>query len=325
MRLGKRLVSSCLALGCFVAAPNLAQAAWPERPVTIVVPNNPGSGVDLGARILAEAWSKSLGQPFVVENVPGAANTVGAAKVADSPADGYTLLHCSLSSIVLVPLMRSDLTYAAKDLTPVARTMSASNIVVVNPQKLPVDDFAGLIEELKAKPGKYNYSSSGVGGLSHLLHELMMLKTGTTIEHIPYTGSSEATAALLAGEVDLAIVSTTPVLPYVESGQLRALAVAQPNRIAELPDVPTIGEIVPDYEGVDNWNAVFVPAETPQEIIDRLSAATTDYLATREAQDAMVKVGAVASPLGAADFQAQVESDIAVWSDVIDSAGLAAK
>ena len=320
------IASLALAATPLLALPTAAQNAdWPVKSVRVVVPNNPGSGSDLGARILADAWTKAFGQPFVVENVPGAANTVGAAEVASSPPDGYTFLHCSLSSIVLVPLMRTDITYKVDDFAPVGQSMSASNTVLVNPDKIPVDTFAELIEELKKKPGEYNYSSSGVGGLSHLLHELMMLRTGTEIQHIPYGGASEATAALLAGEVDLGIISTTPALPYIESGDLKALAVAQAERIPELPDIPAIGEIVPEYEGVENWNGVFAPAGTPPEIIEKLNAATVAFLATAEGKEAMARIGAGAASSSPDEFKAHIERDIATWQEVIGAAGLAPK
>jgi tripartite-type tricarboxylate transporter receptor subunit TctC len=319
------LFTAVAALAAAAALPAAAQDNWPSRAVTIIVPNNPGSGVDLGARILAEIWAKEFGQPFVVENVPGAANTVGAAKAAASAPDGYTFLHASLSSIALVPLTRNDLTYKPEDLTPVAQTMDSSNTLVVNPQKMPFDSFEALLVELKANPGKYNYSSSGVGGLSHLIHELIMARTGIQITHIPYGGSSEATAALVAGEVDLAVISTTPILPFLQDGKLKALAVAQPQRIPELPDVPSIHEIVPEYEGVGNWNGIFAPKGTDPAIIDKLSAATVAYLATPEGKEAMAKVGAQAAGKPAAEFQKIVTDTIETWRGVIADAGLAPK
>jgi tripartite-type tricarboxylate transporter receptor subunit TctC len=321
----KSLVMGLSALATVLASPAWAQDNWPSRSITIIVPNNPGSGVDLGARILAEAWTKEFGQPFVVENVPGAANTVGAAKAASSAPDGYTFLHASLSSIALVPLTRNDLTYKPEDLTPVAQTMDSSNTLVVNPTKMPFDTFEALLVELKANPGKYNYSTSGVGGLSHLLHELIMARTGIKITHIPYGGSSEATAALVAGEVDLAVISTTPILPFLQDGKLKALAVAQPERIPELPDVPSIHEIVPEYEGVGNWNGIFAPKGTDPAIIDKLSAATVAYLATQEGKGAIAKVGAQAAGKPAAEFQTIVTETIDTWRGVIAEAGLAPK
>jgi tripartite-type tricarboxylate transporter receptor subunit TctC len=323
---GSIVAAAAALMTASVALPAFAQdAAWPAKPVTIIVPNNPGSGTDLGARLIAEALSKDLGQSFVVENVPGAANTVGAAKVADSPPDGYTFLHASLSSIVLVPLTRSDLTYIPDDFAPVGQTMASTNTLVINPKKIDVKTFAELLEELKKNPGKYNYSTSGVGGLSHLMHELVIAKTGVEITHIPYGGASEATAALVAGEVDLAIISTTPILPFVESGELRAIAVAQPERIKELPDVPSIHEIVPEYGGVNNWNGVFAPAGTPEEIVDKFNASMTAYLGSDEGKAAMEKIGALAAPSSADDFTALIKSEIEVWKEVIASAGLAPK
>ena len=218
--------------------------------------------------------------------------------------------------------MRTDLTYTVDQFAPVGQTMATSNTLVVNPKKLDIKTFAELLDELKKNPGKYNYSTSGVGGLSHLIHELMMVKTGTKITHIPYGGAPEATTALVAGEVDLAIISTTPILPFLESGDLRALAVAQPKRIAELPDVPSIHEIVPEYEGVNNWNGVFAPAGTPKEIVDKMNAAMKPYLESAEGKAAMEKIGAEAATLTPEEFDALIKKEIEVWREVIATAGL---
>jgi tripartite-type tricarboxylate transporter receptor subunit TctC len=319
------VIAGITALAAAFATPALAQDNWPSRSVTIIVPNDPGTGTDLGARLFAEMWSKEFGQPFVVENVPGAANTIGAAKAAESKPDGYTLLHAPLSSIVLAPLTKKDLAYKTEDFEPVGQTGVASNTLVVNPKKLPFDDFASLLEELKKNPGKYNYSSGGAGGLSHLMHELLQKDAGIEITHIPYTSSPEATKALVAGEVDLAIISTTPILPFVETGELKALAVAQATRIAELPDVPSIHEVVPAYAGVSNWNGIFAPKGTDPAIVEKLSTTLAAYLSSDEGKAAMAKIGVQAAPSTAGDFAALVKKDSETWHDVIGSIGLLAK
>jgi tripartite-type tricarboxylate transporter receptor subunit TctC len=318
------IVAATAVLAAAFSAQASAEDAWPTRSVTIIVPNDPGTGTDLGARLFAEMWGKEFGQPFVVENVPGAANTIGAAKAAESKADGYTLLHAPLSSIVLAPLTKKDLAYSTDDFVPVGQTGVASNTLVVNPKKLPVDSFAALLEELKKNPGKYNYSSGGAGGLSHLMHELLAKDAGIEITHIPYTSSPEATKALVAGEVDLAIISTTPILPFVETGELKALAVAQAGRIRELPDVPSIHEIVPAYEGVSNWNGIFAPKGTDPAIVEMLSVTLVAYLSSQEGKDAMAKIGVQAAPSSTADFSALVQKDTETWRDVIGGIGLLA-
>jgi tripartite-type tricarboxylate transporter receptor subunit TctC len=326
MTLRRTMVAACAAFAAAFAGDAFAQdAAWPTRTVTVIVPNDPGTGTDLGGRLLCDVWSKEFGQPFVVENIPGAANTIGAAKAAESAPDGYTFLHAPLSSMVLAPLTKKNLSYSMENFAPVGQTTVASNTLVVNPQKLPFDDFAALLDELKKNPGKYNYASAGAGGLSHLMHELLISTSGIEINHIPYTSSPETVKALLAGEVDLAIISTTPILPHVEEGKLRALAVAQPHRIPELPDVPSIHEIVPEYAGVNNWNGIFAPAGTPKEIIDKMSAVMVAYLNSDEGKAAFDKIGTLASPSTPEEFSALIKGETEVWRKVIDSAGLAAK
>ena len=290
--------------------------SYPARAVRIIVPETAGGGLDVGARLIAQLLAAETGQPFVVENLPGAANTVGTSAAARAKPDGYTLLHTSQSSICIVPLVKKDPGYKVSDLVPIGQTMATTNTFVVNPS-FPGKTLRDLIDALKTNPGKYTYGSSGVGGWSHLIHELFMLRTGTQITHVPYGGASAVKVALLGGHVDMGIVSTTAVLEEIKSGKLFAVAVPTPERLPEMPNVPTINEIVPDFGGLRTWNGFFAPAGTPQAIIDRLSKLITGYVHNPAVTEKFRNMGA--SPVGSspAEFAVLIQRETEIWRRVI--------
>jgi tripartite-type tricarboxylate transporter receptor subunit TctC len=315
-------ITAAIILGSHSIAVSAQEAAWPTRTVKVIVPSTPGGGLDYAARIFAEFWSKEFGRPFVVENVPGAANTLGTAAVARAAPDGHTILHASLSPIVIVPFIRKNLNYKPGDLAPVGQTMATTNTLVINPGKIDARTLPDLIRLLKAAPDKYNYGSSGVGGFSHLIHELFMLRTGTRITHIPHKGPNDVTTALLGGHIDLAFVSTTPILPHLKTGSLRAIGVAPAQRLPELPDVPAIREIVPEFGGATSWNGLFVPAGTPRAIIDKLNQTITAFLRTRQAAEAMEKMGATAVATSPEEFAEFIKQETEMWGKVIKASGV---
>jgi tripartite-type tricarboxylate transporter receptor subunit TctC len=258
-----------------------------------------------------------LGRPFVVENLPGAANTVGTAAAARARPDGYTVLHTSQSAICIIPLVNKDATYKAGDLVPVGQTMATTNTFVVNPANFPAKTLPDLIRLLRASPGKYTYGSSGIGGWSHLIHELFMLKTGTQITHVPYGGATAVKVALLGGQIDMAIVSTTAILEEVRNGKLLAIAVPTPQRLPEMPNVPAINEVVADFGGLKTWNGLFVPAGTPRPIIDRLSKAVASIVHNPTVVERLKNMGA--TPVGSTpeEFAALIQRETDVWKKVI--------
>lgn len=317
---GMRTVALAAA-GVFALAPGIAAAQqadnWPSRPVKIIVPETPGGGLDIGARVVGALLATEMGQPFVVENLPGAANTVGTSAAARSRPDGYTLLHTSQSSICIVPLVKKDTAYKVSDLVPVGQTMATTNTFVVNPAKFPGKTLPDLIKLLRANPGKYTYGSSGVGGWSHLIHELFMLKTGTQMTHVPYGGASAVKVALLGGHIDMAIVSTTAILEEVRTGKLLAIAVPTPQRLPEMPDVPAINEVVADFGGLKTWNGFFVPAGTPRPVIDRLSKAVAVIVHNPTVIERLRNMGA--TPVGSTpdEFAALIQRETDIWRKVI--------
>jgi tripartite-type tricarboxylate transporter receptor subunit TctC len=292
-------------------------ANWPTKAVRLIVPTPPGGGVDIGARLVGALLATELRQPFVVENLPGAANVVGTAAAARSKPDGYTVLHASQSSICIVPLVSKNISYKVTDLAPVGQSMATTNTFVVSPAKVSARTLPDLIKMLKASPGKYNYGSSGVGGWSHLIHELFMLKTGTQMTHVPYGGAPAVKVALLGGQIDMGIVSTPAVLEDIRSGKLLAIAVTTPERLPELPDIPAINEVVPDFGGLATWNGFFVPTGTPQPIIDKLSKLVAAFVRSPTVVERFQNMGSI--PVGSSpeEFAALIRHETDVWKNVI--------
>ena len=250
-----------------------AQEAWPSRPIKLVVPLTAGGGVDMTARLAAKHLSDQLGQQVVVENQGGAGGTIAAGMVARSRGDGYTLIYQSVSSAVVNALVYKNLQYdPIKDLTPVTLAVTFPLIVVVNPE-LPAKDLRELIALLKANPGKYSYGSSGVGTMPHLAGELFKSMAGVDVVHVPYRGNSAIMGDLLAGRVAMMFDGPPTQLGNIQSGKVRALAITTTERSPVLPDVPPVADLLPGY-AIPFWTAIFAPANTPKEIVERIAAET---------------------------------------------------
>jgi tripartite-type tricarboxylate transporter receptor subunit TctC len=308
---------ACLAAILALAGTFAAAQQWPTRTIRIIVPETPGGGLDIGARVLATLLAAELGQPFIVENLPGAANTVGTAAAARAKPDGYTLLHASQSPICIVPLVKKDTPYKASELVPIGQTMATTNTFVVNPANVQAKTLPDLIKLLNANPGKYSYGSSGVGGWSHLIHELFMLRTGTQMTHVPYGGATAVKVALLGGHVHMGIVSTTAVLEEIRIGKLHAIAVPTPARLPQMPDVPTINEVVPDFGGLRTWNGFFAPAGTPRAIVDRLSKAVAIMVHNPSVVERFKNMGATSVGSSPEEFAALIKRETDIWRNVI--------
>jgi tripartite-type tricarboxylate transporter receptor subunit TctC len=269
---------ACLML-CLAAAGAAAQG-YPSRAVRVLVGFTPGGGTDINARLLAPKLSEYLGQPFVVENRPGATTNVATEMVAKAPPDGLTLLFTT-SALAINASLYKNLGYdALRDLAPVSVLCESPNLLVANPA-LPAKDVGELVALARAKPGQLNYSSAGAGTSQHLAGELFKARTHTDIVHVPYKGTSPSLTAVVAGEVQFSFANVPAILGHVKSGRLRPLAVVGAKRSELMPDVPTMKEA--GVEGVEMpvWYALLAPAGTPQEIINALHAAVVR--ATRDA------------------------------------------
>ena len=305
-----------------------AQSTWPQRPVRIVVPFAAAGTTDILARALAPELQRVFGQPFVVDNKPGAGGNSGATEVAKSANDGYTLLMGTVGThainVSLYPKMPFD---PIKDFAPVALMAGVPNILVINPataQRLGVTDVASLVKALKANPGKLNMASSGNGTSIHLAGELFKSMTGTFMVHIPYRGSGPALIDLMGGSMDVMFDNLPSAMPHVKSGKLKALAVTSAQRSSALPDVPTVAEAGgPALKGYEasSWFGLLAPAGTPADVVNRVAAETAKALATPALKDRLQSQGAIPSGIGPAEFARFIDAETRKWAQVVKASG----
>jgi tripartite-type tricarboxylate transporter receptor subunit TctC len=321
----RKLTNGLAALACAVLGLSASQIAsaqsWPTKPIKFIVPFTPGGNTDIVARMVGEGLSKTFGQPFLIENKPGAAGLLGATAVAKSPADGYTFLMGTVGTHAINAGMYSKMPYdTVKDFTPVTLVASVPNILVV-PPSLPVNSVKDLIAYLKANPDKANFASSGSGTSIHLSGELFKIRTGVAMTHIAYKGSPPALTDLMGGQVQLMFDNLPTSLPYVKAGKLKALAVTTAKRIPALPNVPTVAESgLPGFE-TGSWFGLFAPAGTPKEIIARVDSEVRKMVQSPEMREKLIQQGAEPVGMGSEEFAAHVKSELAKWGEVVKASG----
>jgi tripartite-type tricarboxylate transporter receptor subunit TctC len=315
-----RIASACAAL--LLSAAAAAQApAWPAKPVRIVVPTSPGGGTDIVTRILANKLTEAFGQSVVVENRPGAGQILGTEFVARSAPDGYTQLMAA-SAIILNQVLAKKPPYdTLRDFAPITVAASLPNVLTVHPS-LPVKSVKELIALARAKPGALNYSSAGSGTSPHMSMELLLSMAKIDIAHVAYKGTGPATTDLLAGHVQVSMPNTLTAAPHLRSGRLRALGVTSSKRAAALPDVPTIAEAaLPGYEAIQ-WYALFAPAGTPRDAVNRMHAEVAKALLLPDVGDRLAADGAEAGGSRPEEFTAFIKREIEKWTRVVRDAKL---
>jgi tripartite-type tricarboxylate transporter receptor subunit TctC len=307
---------SSLAFGLY----DVAHAqAWPTRPITMVVPFAAGGSTDITARMLAEKLSGILGQSVVVENKTGAGGNIGAAAVARSTPDGYTILLHTSTLTANVSLYKNMGLNVQKDLIPVSQVALIPNVLMVN-NNFQAKTLKDFVEVVKQKKVAINYGSSGSGASNHLAGVLFNNMVGGEMVHVPYKGGSLANNDLLAGQVQAVFSPLVEVLGFVDSGKLRPLAVTTKSRIAKLPDVPAIAEVLPGYEIV-LWNGIFVPTGTPKEIVQKLSNAVQTVLQDPAVLKKLAEQGSTPLKSNPDDFKKVIDAEIVKWGDLIKMAG----
>jgi tripartite-type tricarboxylate transporter receptor subunit TctC len=317
------IVAALAALLCagVAARPARAEAPWPARPVTIVVPFQAGGSADLLARILQQHMQADFGSPVVVENRSGAGGSVGTAYVAKAPRDGYTLLLGTLSGNVINGFVYRHLPYdAERDFAPISLLVHLPNLLVVS-KKVPASSVPQLIAHLKANDGKLNYGSSGIGTSSQLSVVMFELATGTHMAHVPFRSTADELTAMMNGSVDVAIDSMTTLWPQAQAGAVHALAVTSAHRLPSAPDLPTIGETLNGFS-VEGWQGLFAPAGTPRPIVDKVAAAVKRAFSAPDVVDALRKVGGDPAPMSPDQFAAFIASERPKWHKVVDAAGV---
>ena len=305
-----------------VCATSLSSFAldYPTQPVRLIVGVAPGGANDTVARLVAQALSERLGQPFVVENRPGAGGNIGLEAVINAPPDGYTLLLATSANALSASFYDKANVNFARDIAPVTSLVRGPLIMEVNPS-FPAKTIPEFIAYAKANPGKINMASAGIGNTTHVAGELFMMLTGTKFTHVPYRGGAPAVADLIGGQVQLYFDGISGSLEYVRSGKLRALGVTTLQRAAVLPDVPSIAEFVPGYEA-GGWYGIGVPKDVPAEIVDRLNREINASLADPKLKTRLADLGYVTIGGSSAEFGNMIAQEIDKWAKVIKFAGI---
>ncbi|MEI6719773.1 MAG: tripartite tricarboxylate transporter substrate binding protein [Betaproteobacteria bacterium] len=311
-----------VALAGFVVLAQAAQAQdWPQKPVRFIVPYPPGGGTDVIARIIQEPLSRALGQQVIIENRGGAGGALGTEAAARSAADGYTFLF-TLSSHTINPLLYKLSFDVEKDFVSVTTVASLPQLIATNPAS-PFKTMQDIVAQAKAQPDKVAYASVGAGTPSHIAGELLNLRAGVKLLHIPYKGGGPATTDVLGGQVPLLFVSIPAAMGFVKSGKLRPIAVTTLKRSGAAPDVPTVAEAlnIPDYE-VDSWYAIFAPARTAPAITARMQQEVARLVRLPEVKQKLLEQGADAVGNSAADLDQTVKGELKKWAALIQQAGI---
>jgi tripartite-type tricarboxylate transporter receptor subunit TctC len=295
--------------------------AFPDRPVRMLVGFPPGGVTDIVGRVVAEGMARSLGQPVVVENRPGAAGNIAAQAVARAAPDGYQILLTTNASHGANPALYANPGFdAVRDFTPIALLATVTNVLVVHPS-VPATSVQQLVALSKAQPGTMNFASASTGAAGHLVGEMFKSRTGADITHVPYRGAAPAQADVTAGRVQMMFGTLQTVLEPVRAGQLRALAVTSRARIPELPDVPTLAETVIPGFSADAWFALMGPARMPAPVVERLHGAVRAALTDATLRDRLTAQGLVVDLQGPADLARFVEAEIAKWGEAVRVSG----
>lgn len=315
-----------LAAPALLPATAHAQADWPQRPLTMMIPFVAGGPSDITGRVIAARMGGLIGQPVVVENRPGANGTVAAQALARTTPDGHTLMTGSIGVYAINKALRPNLPYdPVRDFAPLTLAVTTPNVLVLNPERIPATDYAGTLAWLRANGARASYSTSGVGSSEHMTMELFKLRTRSEATHIPYQGGAAAATALIAGDVQLTFQNLGTVAQHIAAGRLRAVMVTSAARNAAIPNVPTAAELGLDDFVVTSWQAVMAPAGVPAPILARLEAACIESLRHPESTQRLSQIGLDVVASSAADFRRFQEAEILRWRAVVERANIRAE
>jgi tripartite-type tricarboxylate transporter receptor subunit TctC len=303
------------------AVTRFAQAqTYPTRPVRVIVGFPAGGGSDITARLMGQWLSERLGQPFVVENRPGAATNIATEAVVRAPADGYALLLFGSSSAINATFYEKLPFDLIRDIAPVAGINRVPYVMVVS-ASVPAKSVPEFITYAKANPGKINMASSGNGSVQHVSGELFKMMTGVSMVHVPYRGAAPALTDLISGQVQVMFDAVSSSIDYIRSGKLRALAMTTAARSEALPDLPTVSDFVPGYE-TSSWSGIGAPKNTPTEIIDKLSQEINAALAEPKIKARLADLGSVPMPMSPANFGKLIAESVEKWGNVLRAANI---
>lgn len=310
---------ACLAVA---ALPVQAQGAWPDKPIKLVVPYPAGGNADNTARLLATQLSGRLGQQVVVDNRPGASGNIGTQMGAAAAPDGYTLVVGFDGTMVINPHVFAKVPFdTLKDFAPVSKIGDAALVIVTHPS-VPAKDFASLVAHSKAQAGGVSYGSAGTGSTPHLAGELLRVRTGANFVHVPYKGGGQALADVVGGSLPMLYTAVAGAYPFIQRGQVQAIAVSSARRLPSLPNVPTVAESgVPGFE-VNSWIGILAPAKTPPAIVDRLQRELHAVVHSPDIRERLASLGILASGNTPAEFRAEMEADLRRYGEVVKAANI---
>ena len=319
----RSLIKKSLA-ALLVAASATTAFAWPDQPITLVVPYTPGTGIDLIARQLSARLPAKLGQPVIVENVAGASGNIGSERVARAKPDGYTLL-VQLNTLVMNRSLYRSLSYdPVADFAPVSLTSWGTLLLVTNPNVQKVSSVQQMVSAAKAEPGRLTYATPGVGTPHHLSMALLMQGTGTDLLHVPYKGTAGAVTDLLGGRIDYMFLPVHVALQHIQAGKLKAIATGSGKRLPQLPDVPTLAEAGVTADNVDMWYGVLAPKGTPADVVARLNKEIAAVLKQPEVAKSFESQGMVPASSTPAEFGALLKKDADRWATVVKRGNITA-
>jgi len=299
-----------------------AAQAYPTKPVRLIVPFAPGGTTDIVARIVGERMSAALGQQVLVENKAGAGGSIGALEVAKAAPDGYVLGMATVSTTAANPAINPRIGYnPITDFVPIINLAATPNVIAVNPS-FPAKDYKAFLNELKSKPGKYSYASSGTGGIGHLQTELFKNLSGTFITHIPYRGAGPALNDTVAGQVPMIFDNMPSALPFIKDGRLVAIVVAAPQRLAALPNVPTFKEVGLEPVNRMAYYGIYAPKGTSKEVVDKISAAAKKALEDANVRKRIEETGSLVVANSPAEFADQIKAEFEIYKKIVQAQNL---
>lgn len=303
-----------------LAAPALADEAWPNRPIRVIVPFAAGGPIDTLGRLIAEPLRERLGQPFVIDNRGGAGGSIGLRTVVQAPPDGYTLVLTSSSMASLHAMMPREGLDSREVVTPISLVIDVPTVIAVRADN-PIQDVAGLVAAARARPGRLHYGSGGVGSSNHLSGALFASKAGVDMVHVSYRGAAAATTALIAGETEVSFASSVEIMGHAKAGRVRMLAVTSAARAPGLPELPAAAETVPGYAAL-NWYAMAGPRGLPPAMVAKLSAALAEVRALPAVRERILSFGATPLFSPPEDLATRIAEDTPLWQRVVAEAGI---
>ncbi len=313
----RTVITSIAAASMCAAGAAWAQAAYPNKPVRLVVPFAPGGTTDIVARIVAEKISGPLGQTMIVENKAGGGGSIGATETARSAPDGYSLGMASVSTTAANPAINPKLAYnPLTDFAPIINMAATPNVIAVHPS-FPARDYKGFLAELKKNPGKYSFASSGTGGIGHLQMELFKNLSGTFVTHIPYRGAGPALNDTVAGQVPMIFDNMPSALPFIKDGRLIAIVVAAPQRLAQLPNVPTFKEVGLEPVNRMAYYGIYGPKGLPKEVVEKINTAVKKTLDDPAVKKRIEETGSLIVGNSPAEFAAQIVAEFEIYKKVV--------